>query len=56
MKDYIYSCGHNDNQCAKKEQCARYKEATEESITANLYRQACTEENEYILFIKKDGE
>ena len=50
-----YCCNQEENPCEKKEQCERFINATE-NPSATLYKCACTEENEWILFIKSKEE
>lgn len=51
----IYYCTQENNDCPKKEECKRYIEAENQSV-ATLFKMACTEDNDYILFMKyEDG-
>ena len=48
-----YCCTQEDNDCPNKEKCMRYLNA--ESVPhATLFKYACTEENNYLLFMLKD--
>ena len=52
--DYIYYCSNNeDNDCQKKNGCKRFVNAKDQCV-ATLYKSSCTEDNDYILFIKHD--
>ena len=46
----IYYCTKEDNYCSKKEECRRYIEEDECRVT--LFKEACTEDNNYVLFMK----
>lgn len=50
-----YCCTHKNNNCPNKERCMRYLNA-EADPHATLYKYACTEENEYLLFMAKAEE
>ena len=53
MSDLIYYCKQDDNNtCSKKEECKRYMECTVEKPQATLYKISCTEDNNFLLFIK----
>lgn len=55
MMDCIYYCTNNeDNNCPKKNECKRFIN-TENKCVTTLYKSSCTEDNDYILFIKHDG-
>ena len=51
MSDLIYYCTQENNTCPKKENCKRYVEV-EGKNHATLFKVACTEDNNYVLFIK----
>ena len=53
MSDKIYYCTQEDNYCPRKEECKRYKEA-ENQYTATLFKVACTEDNNYVLYMKSE--
>lgn len=57
MNNKIYYCTQEDNYCPKKEECKRFIEA-ENQDTATLFKVACTENNNYVLFMnyEKDNE
>ena len=46
----IYYCTKEDNYCPKKEECKRYIE--EDECRATLFKEACTEDNDYVLFMR----
>jgi arginyl-tRNA--protein-N-Asp/Glu arginylyltransferase len=50
MSDKIYYCTQEDNDCPKKEECKRFMVA-ENQDTATLFKMACTEDNNYVLFM-----
>lgn len=50
MADSIYYCVKENNDCLKKESCKRYIESDDKDKTT-LFKMACTEENDYVLFI-----
>ena len=51
MNNKIYYCTQENNYCPKKEECKRFIEA-ENQDTATLFKVACTEDNDYVLFMK----
>ena len=53
MLDAIYYCTNNNNTCQKKETCKRYLDVDGKNH-ATLFKMACTENNNYILYIKKE--
>ena len=53
--DSLYFCKNDDNTCDLKESCRRFLEA-EGQMTATLFKAACTKNNNYVLYIKKEGE
>ena len=52
MANALYYCTKEDNYCAKKEECKRYIE--EDECIATLFKVACTEDNNYVLFMKNE--
>jgi len=48
-----YCCTQENNDCPNKEKCMRYLNA-ESAPHATLFKYACTEENNYLLFIPKE--
>jgi hypothetical protein len=53
MNDKIYYCTQENNDCPKKEECKRYLDA-ENKNNATLFKASCTENNNYVLFIKAE--
>ena len=51
----LYCCTQENNICPKKEECKRYIEV-EGNNHATLFKMACTEDNDYVLFIKHETE
>lgn len=52
----IYYCTQEDNYCPKKENCKRYVELNDEKCHATLFKTACTEDNDYVLYMKHNEE
>lgn len=50
---YYMCCTIENNNCPKKEECKRYLNAKDNSCMT-LFKYACTEENDYHLFMKQD--
>lgn len=50
--DSLYFCKNDDNTCDLKESCRRYLEDKGKN-TATLFKVACTEDNEYLLYRKE---
>ena len=55
MPDTLYYCTQTNNTCAKKDICKRYVQA-ENNVHATLFKAACIEDNNYILFIEHEEE
>lgn len=53
MNDLLYYCTRDNNTCSKKETCERYLEADNKN-SATLFKLSCTENNNYILYIKQE--
>lgn len=51
---FYYCCTQENNNCPNKESCMRYLNAESEPHTT-LYKYACTEENNYHLYMKKEN-
>lgn len=51
----IYYCTNENNNCVKKDTCKRYK-SVGDNQTSTLYKEVCTEENDYILYIEENSE
>lgn len=56
MSELIYYCTKDKNNCPKKEECKRYIDSENKECCTSLFKVACTENNGYVLFIKKEGE
>ena len=52
---FYYCCTQDNNDCVNKENCMRYLNADSEPHTT-LFKYACTEENNYHLYMKKDDD
>lgn len=50
---YYICCTIENNNCPKKEECKRYLNA-ENNPCMTLFKYACTEENNYHLFMEQD--
>lgn len=50
---YYMCCTIENNNCPKKEECKRYLNA-ENNSCMTLFKYACTEENNYHLFMEQD--
>jgi len=50
---YYMCCTIENNNCPKKEECKRYLNAKDNSCMT-LFKYACTEKNNYHLFMKQD--
>lgn len=51
----IYYCINENNNCPKKDTCKRYK-SVGDGLSTTLYKEVCTENNNYILYIEESGE
>ena len=51
MSNLIYYCTQENNTCPKKETCKRYMNAEGKNHTT-LFKVACTENNNYVLFME----
>jgi len=51
---FYYCCTQENNNCPNKETCMRFLNAESEPYTT-LYKYACTEENNYHLYMKKEN-
>ena len=50
---YYICCTIENNNCPKKEECKRYLNAKDNSCMT-LFKYACTEKNDYHLFMRQD--
>lgn len=51
----IYYCTNENNECDKKDTCKRYK-SVGDNPSSTLYKEACNERNNYILYIEENRE
>lgn len=52
-----YMCTQDNNVCDKKENCIRYLQANNtDEVHTTLFKQACTESNNWILYIEQPKE
>lgn len=51
----LYFCRHDNNTCPRKDACKRYIQQDDECVVSMFY-EACTEKNNYVLFMKLEGE
>ena len=54
MADSLYYCTQENNDCIKKDTCKRYIESENKDKTT-LFKMACTENNDYVLFIQYEN-
>lgn len=52
----LYYCTNENNTCTKREECKRYSNNNEDNCHTTLFKEMCTESNNYILFINKQEE
>ena len=54
MNNNLYFCTQENNTCIKKDTCKRYMEYInqENNCHASLFKTACTEKNNYVLYMK----
>ena len=50
----LYFCTQENNTCPKKESCKRYIN-TENEVHTTLFNTACTNKNNYVLFIQTEN-
>lgn len=50
MYDNIYYCKNDENTCSLRNKCLRFLNAKDQCV-ATLYKAACTDNNNHILFI-----
>lgn len=55
MYDNIYYCRNAGNTCSKKDTCLRYLDEKDNPVST-LFEYACTEKNNFVLYIHKDTE
>ena len=52
MSDLIYYCIESNNDCPRCNECERYLDSKLHNSKTTLFKNACTEENNRILFIE----
>ena len=51
MPDTMYYCTKENNDCPKRSECGRYVNSDSHTSKATLFKNACTDDNNRILFI-----
>lgn len=54
MSDTIYYCAKENNDCPKHNECERYLDSDSHTSKTTLFKNACTDDNNRILFIKAE--
>ena len=54
MPDLIYYCTKENNDCQKRNECERYLNSDSHTNKTTLFKTACTDSNNRILFIKAE--
>ena len=54
MSDLIYYCTKENNNCPKHNECERYINSNSYTSKTTLFKNACTDNNNRILFIKAE--
>lgn len=54
MPDPIYYCTKENNDCSKRNDCERYLNVDIRNCKTTLFKNACTDANNRILFIKAE--
>lgn len=54
MSDTIYYCIKGNNDCPKQNECERYIDSDAHNCKTTLFKTACTDDNNRILFIKAE--
>lgn len=54
MSDLIYYCAKENNDCPKRNKCERYLNSDAHNCKTTLFKNACTDDNNRILFIKRE--
>lgn len=52
MNRAVYYCRQENNTCPKREQCERFVNADKTENKTSLFKIACTEQNNFILFME----
>ena len=56
MNRAVYYCRQENNTCPKREQCERFVNADKTENKTSLFKVACTEHNDFILFMQYQPE
>lgn len=54
MPDLIYYCVKENNNCSKRNECKRYLDSDSHNCKTTLFKNACADANNRILFIKAE--
>lgn len=54
MLDTIYYCTKENNDCSRRNECERYLNSDSHTNKTTLFKSACTDSNNRILFIKAE--
>lgn len=54
MPDLIYYCVKENNNCSKRNECKRYLDSGSHNCKTTLFKNACADANNRILFIKTE--
>ena len=54
MLDLIYYCVKENNNCSKRNECERYLNSDAHNCKTTLFKNACTDDNNRILFIEAE--
>ena len=54
MPDLIYYCIKKNNDCPQRNECERYLDSDLHTSKTTLFKNACTDDNNRILFIKRE--
>ena len=54
MPNLIYYCTKENNNCQKRNECERYLNSDSHTNKTTLFKTACTDSNNRILFIKAE--
>lgn len=54
MPDTIYYCAKENNDCPQRNECERYLDSDSHASKATLFKAACANDNNRILFIKAE--
>lgn len=54
MPDLIYYCAKENNDCPQRNECERYLNSDAHNCKTTLFKNACTDANNRILFIEAE--